>query len=75
MENMSDELKNKLSIVRRYIFELILVILCFATYKISLQYLEVDNVLRKYLFEDREKMIRLQENTNEILRNVQAKLN
>ena len=72
---MSDELKNKLSIVRRYIFELILVILCFATYKISLQYLEVDNVLRKYLFEDREKMIRLQENTNEILRNVQAKLN
>lgn len=65
------DIKEKLTLIRKYIYEIILVILCFAVFRLFNSYQEIDATLKKYLFEDREKMIRLQENTNSILRTIE----
>lgn len=51
--------ESKLSLVRKYFFEVVLIGLCFMVYKLNASHTQIESDMKKYLLEDRGELLKV----------------
>ena len=60
--------ESKLSLVRKYFFEVVLIGLCFIVYKLNASNQQIEMDMKKYLLEDRSEMIKVVVENTRVMR-------
>lgn len=65
---MSETTREKLSLIRKYIFEVVLIVLCFVVYNLTIYIVKIDKEMKDYIMTDSRKLTTAIEENTRVLR-------